>query len=387
MTLLDFFRGYGKFKVKTKKPERLLDELRRVMPLRNTKIPSEGILEFSLYFCDRKKAVEISEKHGEIIFVKYVGASYFLFKYKRRYGLFLGAFLFFALVFLSTFFVWDIDVEGNQTVPENEIVKTLYDVGFSTGAFKKKVDIDSIVNRYLIAEDRVSFIAINFDGSVARVQIKEADIPKSQERKENVNIVADRDGIIMRVDALSGKSEVTKGETVTKGQLLIGAFVDKRTGGSILKGAKGYVFAETSRRIDVYVPIFYGCKMYKSEKTKGVSAKILSGEVNFINPFLGSKGIREEVKEEIHFKENINLPFRLYKRTSREYEEYLSRRSESTALETARREAKRRLFESGENINVISVEETSIAEGDMLYYSVVFVTVENIAVEKEFELS
>ena len=53
------------------------------------------------------------------------GAPYFLFRFRRRQALLAGLLACCLGLFLGSFFIWDFAVEGNETVPTEEILRSL----------------------------------------------------------------------------------------------------------------------------------------------------------------------------------------------------------------------------------------------------------------------
>ena len=314
MSLYGYIFGFVKFSVRIKNKEKLLDLLRKSFAIKSA-VCDEDKLNFLCFYRDEYRVREtVAKAGGEILAAKKYGLMYILDKYKKRYGLIAGFVICLILIYLHTLFVWYIDIEGNEKVSEIQVKRVLKESGFHEGILKKNANIDSIVNRYLIKEDRVSFIAINFDGVIARVQIKEADIPKGQKLRENVNIVAKCDGVIMRVDALKGKSEVSKGDVVTKGQLLISSVMKGRGGSEYITGAGGFVFATTEKNIDIHVPLSYYEKRIYERKFDRFEIEILGRKLSFSGLGRSKDGLYncEKMKIEPSFEENYTFPFDLY---------------------------------------------------------------------------
>ena len=94
---------------------------------------------------------------------------------------------------LSSMFVWEIRVEGNEKLSDERVVEMLKKAGFHEGVLKKRVDVKKVTDRLLINEDEVSWMAINFDGNIAHVEMKEAKPAIPYEKKENVNLVLNKD--------------------------------------------------------------------------------------------------------------------------------------------------------------------------------------------------
>lgn len=63
------------------------------------------------------------------------GAPYFLLRFRRRYVLLAGLGLCAAAMVYGSFFIWDFQVEGNETVPDEEILRALEKNGVGIGTF------------------------------------------------------------------------------------------------------------------------------------------------------------------------------------------------------------------------------------------------------------
>ena len=334
----DYFKGKIRYRVVIKYPEKFLNGVRTKASLKEISVNENDELTFVCFF-DDEKCVEqcVSKNAGKIISKKVNGFPKIFNRVKSRWGIIAGFSLSALIIFASTFFVWDIRVKGNETLADSEIITILKEAGLSEGQLIKNVDVKKIANRVLINEDRLSWIAINFEGTVATAEVKEAALEKVIDKKENVNIVASNNGIIMRVDALDGDAQVKKGDSVYKGQLLISSFSDKRTGGSILKGAKGFVWANTQRNVCVCVPLEYFEKHHSGNERVCYELKFL-GKTLFV-PFSLSdkyeKMTQYTEKLNMRLSDRIVLPFEVVKIVDTEYSLYKRKRTEKDAVEIA----------------------------------------------------
>ena len=388
--LFDYLRGFIKYRVQMQKTEKFLNSLCELSPPKNVSLSGENIVEFTCFCCDEKIVEDLLlSMDAKVLKKKTKGFPLFYSKLKKRLGLITGFAIAVALVFASTFFVWDIRVEGNEKLTDEQIIGMLEKAGFSKGCPIRKTDVKRIANKVLINEDALSWIAINFEGTVATAEVKEASIEKKIVKKENVNIVASNNGVIMRVDALDGDAKVKKGEVVYKGQLLISSFSDKRTGGSILKGAKGYVWATTERKFRVYVPLVYYEKQKSERENVSVSLSFLGKSISF--PITRQMDFENSTisnkKTNMAFGKKYVLPLECVRMSVKEYIPIKKRRTQSMALEIAQNIAKERLSKSSPEFRTACVSEDYITEGDVLVYTCTFEGVENIAKELEFELS
>ena len=389
MDFLSYIRGYVKYEVKAEDKENLINIIRVSCPIRGISITDE-ILSFCCFFRDRKKVERIlTEQRTEITQAKQKGVVPYICKHKKRHGLFAGVLIMAISMLVSSLFVWEIRIEGNECVADEEITRVLEQVGFREGKIKIGLDVKSLVNRYLIKEDRISWMAINMDGTVAHVEVREAKIWNTVHKKENVNLVAKHDGIIMRVDAVKGRAAVAKGDTVTKGQLLVSAFMDKRTGGEILKGAKGFVFAYTERAFEVNVPLEYNVFLPTGRKHSHNTVSFFGFEipVSFEKTHKYESFTVNASEEKIKLSDKASLPVKIKNVCFAEQHIHKKRRTENEALQIAREIAKERLYELSPAFALADSDEEYSTEDGIVVYRVRFSGIEDIAAELEFELS
>lgn len=390
MTVFDYLKGIAVYKLELESAENFINAAKKNVSIKNMSVANDNCLSVSCYFKETGKLEEkVVECGGRVIKKKIRGLPVFIERIRHRTGLAAGIVLSAFLIFASSFFVWEIRVEGNETLSEKEVIEMLEKAGFYEGMLKKTVDVKRVTDRVLINEDEVSWMAINFDGTVAHVEMKEAKIATPVPKKENVNLVASANGIILRVDAHEGGTRVSKGESVTKGQLLISAFVDKRTGGSLLRGARGFVWANTERKFYVSVPLDYKEKKYTENIKNEYSFTFLGKTLKISNPLKQIPKQREykKLENKMSLMQKIVLPVTAKMVRRSEYTEYVARRTKEMALEEARKTAKQRLHETSPDFVLLDFDEDYTVENGKLEYYCSFEGVENIAKELEFELS
>ena len=93
-------------------------------------------------------------------------------------------------------------------------------------------------------------------GCTAHVQVVERQRPPHLYADgEIANVVAARDGLVTRIQALDGQAQVMAGSTVTAGQVLISGVVDSDQRGYRLLRGMGQVWARTWYELSVSVPL------------------------------------------------------------------------------------------------------------------------------------
>lgn len=150
------------------------------------------------------------------------GVPFFVNKYRKR-KIFAVAILVIAIfVFISTKFIWNIEINGNEKISKEEIMSLVSEYGITTGILKKNIDLDKISNSIRLERDDISWIGISLKGTNAIINIKEAiEIPEVIDKNEICNIVANQDAVISKIVVHSGTARVNVGDEVKKGDLLV----------------------------------------------------------------------------------------------------------------------------------------------------------------------
>lgn len=216
--------AYGeKFITLCMKNEIELWEIRRVCP---------GIIHAKLFLFSKKKLDILARKSGVTVeVVEEKGFPVTLQKYRRRTGLFLGIAVYVILLFLLPNFVWSVEIPKANPLQAKEIQSVLLQEGFGVGSFIPGVNYKNLRYQIMLACDEVSFVSVNMEGCRAVVEVHFSEsIPQAVDDGTPCNIVASRDGQILSVLIQTGAGYVKKGQTVEKGDLLVGGIMDTRLG-------------------------------------------------------------------------------------------------------------------------------------------------------------
>ncbi len=185
------------------------------------------------------------------------GLPYWIARIRRRHALFISLVIGLTALFLGSFFIWDFQIIGNETVPAEKILRALEKQGVSIGTFGLALDGEDIRNHVLLDVPELQWIAVNVSGCRANVRVVErVNPPEIWDRKTPSNIIARRDGLILEVHALDGVPEVQPGMSVTSGQLLIsGAENLETTGKTRMMAGDGSVKARTWYVFNASIPL------------------------------------------------------------------------------------------------------------------------------------
>lgn len=362
---------------------------------------ANGELRFSMLNGEYKKMLVLL-KEKEISGIKSEkehGLPFLIKRYRHRIGIPIGIFIFIFLMKLSTMYVWDVRVAGNEKITDAQIIEALDELGCSIGTYIPSVDFYNICHEFILNNKEISWISVNMIGTTAQVDVIERKAKTSLDDDGNgtpTNLIAARDGIIVRTETAGGQTSVEIGEAVTKGQLLVSGTVDvgqNESKGFVLVRSRGRVFARTERSFEISVP-------YERIEKKVIKKNKVYEYINFFGKNIKIReksgilddncDIMEEVNRTVLFEGSdiiggIALPISVITGYMQEYSEEKNVLSDLQALSLAKTEMTELFSSEMQDAEIISrTEETNIVEtenGKELILTWHVVCIENIAEE------
>ena len=255
--VLNYLRGQVTVEVESAAPERVLNlcaahnipfwELEWLSEIRLRAVTSRAALP--------RLQAALAQTDAAVTVLRRQGAPEVWRQYRRRYVLWAAAGLLLAASVLGSTHIWAFQVTGNDTVPTETILRTLEKHGVALGA-RSRIDQETLRNQVLLELPDVVWLTVNMRGCTAHVQVVERQRPPHLYADgEIANVVAARDGLVTRIQALDGQAQVMAGSTVTAGQVLISGVVDSDQRGYRLLRGMGQVWARTWYELSVSVPL------------------------------------------------------------------------------------------------------------------------------------
>ena len=286
--VVNFFTGNIRLTVECAYPERFINlcategigfwDLARI---------DQVTIEVTMPLRAYKKLKPLLERvQAEVQKAKKQGVPIFWRRFRKRYALIAGLVIALMVTWIMSLYIWDIRVEGNETVPKAVILSTLDDLGVGIGSFGPSVEPSVIRNQALLELEDVEWLTININGSRATVIIRERIHPPDRIPEDIPTAVyATQGGIIDRMIVWNGTPLVELGDTVEMGQDLITGRVDSLARGTYFGRADARVYARTWYTLSMSMPLELYEKVYTGEvSTKSI---IIFGE-NRINIFFDS---------------------------------------------------------------------------------------------------
>lgn len=224
------------------------------------------IMEVNL--SDYDKIEEVAKSTNvKIKIINRKGIIFSLLKLRKRKALLIGAIFFLAVVYYLSTYIWRIEINTENNVSPYEVRLQLKSIGIKEGMSKKKLNIKRVEERILNNNENIMWVKVRTHGSKLSVDISERQTPPSINIDETpCNLVAKKDGQIMRIYTTSGTAVVQPGDIVKKGQLLVKGEQGKEE--NIYQvHAKGSVIAKTYYEDFKVVPL-------KGSKTVRTGKKI-----------------------------------------------------------------------------------------------------------------
>ncbi len=195
---------------------------------------------------DYKKAARLAKKSGVTLKIfRKEGLVFFLYPYRKRFGLMGGGLVLLALLLFLQCFTWEIVIPGEHTLSDRQILTVLKDAGLSEGTFLPTADLNQITLKALQQLPGVSSLALNRIGSRIEVELRE-ETPKPEIRDDApTNIVAAKTGQILELRVFSGQAVVTEKAAVSQGDLIVSGVLEGADGNFIYRRSAATVLAKT----------------------------------------------------------------------------------------------------------------------------------------------
>ena len=328
-----------------------------------------------------------------------------LYRYRKRLGIPLGVLIFLLLTKLSTQYIWEITVTGNETMSDAEVLECLESLGCGIGTYIPSVDFYAICHEFILATGDVSWISVNMVGTTARVELIEAKPRGTVEDGGNgvpSNLLAATDGEIIRTETAAGMILVRAGQTVKKGELLVSGVVDVghgEDGRFVLVRSRAKIFARTKRTLEVVVP-------YKTVKKTMTGREIIKKSLKFFGKTIKLKenssilpddcdiivdDRRVVLFENLGLIKEIPLPIRFITEYQEEIVEETVMLTEEEALTVAGIEMAERFTKELAEAEILSrtvrVERRMTQQGEALVLVWEMTCIEDIAVENPIGVS
>ncbi len=230
-----------------------------------------------------------------------------------------------------------VTVEGNRTIPTQEILWALEEEGVGFGAAKEEIHLEALKNRMLRRIPRLGWLTLNQTGSTAQVIVRERqERPALSQNAAPANVVAKKAGLVEKIQVTGGTGMVAPGAVVEQGALLISGVtaLDRAT---LLSRGAGEIYARTWNLVRAVLPDNGLKKVYTGRQQTQWALTLGKKTINFYK----TSGISYGEYDKITVSRSLTLPggyvfpLTLRKTVLREYTSGSSLPGEASLLESA----------------------------------------------------
>ena len=190
--------------------------------LQNVRRVDERTVRVTVSAAQKKKLAALCEKYGWQMTEVRAGWPLRLARsMKRRWTLGIAMLLSVFLVYVSSEMIWRVEISG---AGENvaEVRRCLETENARVGRLKKRVSTDQLAAALSLAAPGLAHVAARYEGSTLVIDCRQArEGEQAGVAGQGADIVAAREGVVVRISAESGTPKVKPGQAVRKGQTLI----------------------------------------------------------------------------------------------------------------------------------------------------------------------
>lgn len=359
--------------------------------LEKLKRENPTIIRANVSVSDFKKVAKIAKTTKcKIKIEKKKGMPFLINKYRKRKVFVIALIIVIISIITLSKFIWNIEVSGNENISKEEILDIVKSQGLDIGKYKGKIDAKEIVEKIRLERADISWAGIKIIGTNVIIEIVEADKkPEIIDENEYCNIVAKKDAMIVSANAQNGTLQVSEGDVIKKGSVLIAGWLEGKYTGTRYVHANGEVLAKVwySEKEKIYY------KQHTRESTGNTEKKYSIYINNFaINLYkkLSKFEIYDTISEEKKLKisSNFYLPFKVIVKENKEVIEQEKIYSKDEAIQIGVDNAKKRLnlkIQDGEGDIVNEYINTNESE-EYIEIEVIYEVLENIGTEEKIAL-
>ena len=248
--------------------------------------------------------LRITEKHG---------FPFWLILGRRRSLWAGGLAAFFLLIYLSSFYVWDISFDGNHRFTDEMLLHFMDTIPVQCGMRKKEISCGDLEKQIRNAFPEIGWVSAELTGTRLTVHVRENGILKAETGSDE--LTAGSDGTVTKIIVRNGIVRVKAGDEVKTGDVLVSGklpiYDDSETlVKTNLVHADAEVYAETTRTVTWKIPVVEEIRAGTGKKRMGVFFKFLDTEFCFLMPDLKKESSWELFMEEsqLRFSKNFYLP-------------------------------------------------------------------------------
>lgn len=211
-------------KIQNLMPEKFINILwKNNISIRNIKKIDITTIIMDIRLKDYNTIKEFAQRtNTQINIIKRNGFEFYILKLKKRVSFIIGVILFICLLYYLSTFIWGIDIKTEKVVSPYEIRTMLTNLGIKPGISKRKIDVYKLEDEVMKNNSNIMWVKARIEGSRLKIKLAERQSPPEIVKDDApCDLVAKKDGQIIRVYTVAGTSIVKEGDVVKKGDILV----------------------------------------------------------------------------------------------------------------------------------------------------------------------
>ena len=222
---LKYVRGYLRIRIWGFSPERFMNLCSNKGILLWDIVREGDVYYMNIGLRGFRELKPIMKKTGtRVAILEKYGLPFFLPRLVKRKIFVLGLILAIAFWMISSFFIWDIRLNGNYQITRDVFDTFLKENHVTIGMRKDDLDIEELEKQIRRKFPQVTWASARLDGIRLEIDIKENDAPiivEDRESEQGMDLVAEFDGTVVSMIVRSGVPVVSIGDSVEKGTVLV----------------------------------------------------------------------------------------------------------------------------------------------------------------------
>ena len=205
------------------------------------------------------------------------GAYFSIKALTDRKGIIAGTVFVFISIMFFTKLIWRIDVISPDKEITQDIYSLLYKNDCYVGAVFNQEKNQDIIQQIFMDVDNVGYVTLNFYKGIltCKVDGTKNKMPYTQDSTSG-NITATADGVIEEIEIYNGFSDIKKGQTVTKGDVLVSATYIDRNGTLQQVMPRAFIKAYCVKEYSVQVMLDKNLWIRNGEYSDRITFKLLN---------------------------------------------------------------------------------------------------------------
>lgn len=388
--LYDLARGTVRVEVSGAQPESILNFCtENGIEFWDTSPCSDLALSFTIAAADYPAVHGRSGKNGiEVAIVSSRGGKKLIKGAKSRVVLLVLLCVFVTFAAVSSLFIWRIDIVGNEKVSAARLMRALEECGVRYGAFWPAILSDAVKDSVVTQMPDIAWLTLNIRSSCAQIVVHErVEKPDIVNEKAPGDIIASKSGVIKRMSVLEGMAAAAKGDTVTRGDVLVSGLMVSETGDDRYVHAQAQVQAETWYEISAAAPLYETKKVKKRGAETEFSLIVGKMRINFFDDSRNKSTSCDKINKlrYISLGDVFTLPVGYAVCSSEEYETQITAIDKTEAVSRLKADLRNELERRINGGSVVSAEYSVSESGELLIVTLHAQCTEDIAKEAAYD--